>query len=331
LTPTISVILPVRDGGPYLGEAVGSVFASSFRDLELIVVDDHSSDDAVERLDPGDPRLQVMKNPGQGLCAALNFGLAKARAPFVARMDADDVSLPHRFRDQLDYLERNPEVDICGGRVEIFSDRPLAGGYRRYQDWLNRCATPDEIRRQIFIESPIPHPTAVFRRAAIERLGGYREPDWPEDYDMFLRADAAGMRMGKPAAIVLKWREHDCRLTHRDRRYRIERFQAAKAHYLVHGRAAGRPLVIWGAGPTGRRLHDLLAAEGAEISGFLEVHPRRIGGTKRGRPVWPIGQVDALGRELVLVAVGAAGARPKIRRWMEARGRVEGSDYFFVA
>jgi len=162
-------------------------------------------------------------------------------------------------------------------------------------------------------------------------LGGYRNPDWPEDYDLFLRADAAGMRMGKPDDVVLRWREHGQRLTRTDPRYDIARFQAAKAHYLVSQRLHDRSIVIWGAGPTGTLMHDLLDSEGAVIRGFLEVHPRRIGGSKRGLPVWPIDHVSELNDEIVLVAVGAAGAREKIQAYMVERGKTEGSDYLFVA
>jgi hypothetical protein len=222
-------------------------------------------------------------------------------------------------------------VDICGGVVEIFSDQALGAGNLRYQDWLNRCRSPAKIHRELFIESPIPNPTAMFRREAIEQLGGYRDPDWPEDYDLFLRADAAGMRMGKPDGVVLRWREHGQRLTRTDPRYNIARFQAAKAHFLVSQRLHGRPVIIWGAGPTGTLMHDLLDSEGAVIQGFLEVHPRRIGGRKRGLPVWPVDHVTELDDELVLVAVGAAGAREEIGAYLIEHGKKEGPDYLFVA
>ena len=116
-------------------------------------------------------------------------------------MDADDIALPRRLEKQLSFLSDHPEVDICGACVEIFVDgegsggRP-AGGNRRYEAWLNACRTPDAIQRELFIESPIPNPTAVFRRGALRRLGGYADPAWPEDYDLFLRADRCGMRVG---------------------------------------------------------------------------------------------------------------------------------------
>jgi hypothetical protein len=247
-------------------------------------------------------------------------------------MDADDIALPPRLERQVEYLEAHPDVAIAGACVEIFAEGSVQGGNRRYQAWLNGCRDPAAIRRELFIESPIPNPTAVFRAEALRSLGGYADPDWPEDYDLFLRADATGLAMGKPDGLLLRWREHGGRLTRRDPRYALERFQAAKLHYLARHRLADVPSVtIWGAGPTGRLTHDLLIREGVTVAGFLEVHPRRIGGTKRGRPVWPIGRLERDGETFVLAAVGAAGARRRIRAFMEGLGRVEGEDYLFVA
>ncbi len=336
MEPLVSVVLPVRNGGRWLSAAVDSILGQSLADLELIVVDDHSTDHALQKLPGGDSRLQVLKNPGSGVSSAFNAGFAASRAPFVARMDADDMALPERLEQQLRYLRQHPDIDLCGGCVEIFTGeraggRP-AGGNRRYQAWLNSCRTPGRIRRELFIESPIPNPTAMFRRDALGKLRGYRDPDWPEDYDLFLRADALGMRMGKPDGILLRWRDHEGRLTRTDDRYAVKSFQAAKAHYLARNRLpAAAPVVIWGAGPTGRSMHDLLRGEGVRVLGFLEVHPRRIGGRKRELPVWPIDHVDRLAGVMVLVAVGAAGARDEIRGFMQAKGRDEGSHYLFLA
>lgn len=337
MKPRVSVILPVRDGGRWLAEAVDSILGQTLQDLELLVVDDHSRDGAVAALCRADPRLTVFENPGHGVSAAFNAGFARASGEFIARMDADDLALPARLEIQLDYLDKHPDVAICGGCVELFTGeagRPgRAGqGNRRYQAWLNACCSPEQLRREIFIESPVPNPTAVFRRSALAALGGYRDPDWPEDYDLYLRADAMGLRMGKPEPVVLRWREHDGRLTRRDPRYAVGRFQAAKAHFLVRSRLPDHaPVLLWGAGPTGRSFHDRLSEAGRTVEAFVDVHPRRIGGSKRGRPVWSPDRVGAPDGRFILVAVGAAGARRRIREFLDARGWLEGGQYLFVA
>jgi len=332
MKPLVSVVMPVRNAGTYLEPAVQSILGQTFSDLELILVDDHSTDGAIDQIVRSDPRLVLAKNPGEGVSSAFNAGFALARGKLIARMDADDIALPTRIEQQVRYLADCPEVAICGACVEIFDDQGIAGGNQRYQEWLNSCRTPEVIHRELYIESPIPNPTAMFRRESLIRLGGYADPVWPEDYDLYLRANAMGMRMGKPEQVLLRWREHETRLTRSDERYDLKRFQAAKAHYLSKDQLAGKgPVIIWGAGPSGRLMHDLLVKEGTKVKGFLEIHPRRIGGTKRDLPVWALDAIDRMPGCFTLVAVGSPGVRPEIRRFMQAHSQIEGEDYLFVA
>lgn len=331
MSPVVSVVLPVRNGGKYLQQAVESILSQTFEYLELLLINDHSTDHAISTLDKTDPRLKVINSKGSGVVDAFNTGFELGRGEYTARMDADDVSLPGRIQCQLDYLDQHPKVDICGCCVEIFSDTGIQGGLERYQRWLNSVREPEQVRQQIFIESPLPNPGQMFRRGALQQLGGYRNNQWPEDYDLLLRADAADMDMGKPEPILLRWREHATRLTHTDSLYERQNFMRAKSHFLVHHRLQGRPVIIWGAGPTGRVIFDLVSAEGGPIEGFIEVHPRRIGGLKRGLPVWSVDKVKTQGDSMILVAVGAAGAREEITDYMNKNNKIPGRDYLFVA
>lgn len=331
MKPLVSVVMPVRDGGTYLETAVESILDQTHQNLELILIDDHSSDAAITSLDRSDSRLSIFPAQGEGVVNAFNSGLARCRGEFIARMDADDISLPERLACQLQYLDQHPVIEIAACCVEIFSKAGLQGGFKRYQRWLNSVRSAEDIHNQIFIESPMPNPGVMFRRGALQTLGGYRQMNWPEDYDLFLRADAAAMQMGKPEPVLLRWREHGLRLTHNDDIYRRERFQAAKVHFLVKHRLKSQSVIIWGAGPTGRLTHDLVLAEGGVIEGFIDVHPRRIGGQKRGLPVWSLDKCRQADLPMVLVAVGAAGAREEISAFMLKHNRTEGEDYLFVA
>ena len=332
MEPAVSVIMPVRNGGAFLETAVESILGQSFASLELILVDDHSDDCSIDRLCLSDPRLRVIENTGTGVSSAFNTGFRRALGTLLARMDADDIALPQRIERQVAYLGNHPEIDLCGSCVEIFAEDEVGGGNLRYQTWLNGCRSAEAIHREMYIESPVPNPTAMFRRQALSRLGGYNDPSWPEDYDLYLRADAMGMKMGKPEEVLLRWREHGQRLTRTAPRYGLKRFQAAKAHYLSKHRLQGKgPFIIWGAGPGGRLMHDLLLREGTRVEGFLEVHPRRIGGEKRGLPVWPVEEIDQRRDAFILVAVGAAGAREQIRGYLLQRDFIEGENFLFVA
>lgn len=330
MSPLISVLLPTRDGNALLLEAVDSILNQTLTGLELIVIDDGGNGEVFAAL-PNDPRLRLLANPEPGLVGALNAGAAAARAPLLARMDGDDIALPERLRRQTELLLTRPRLGIVGAQVEVFAEQPLGVGYRVYQDWINGLLTPARIARDIFIESPIPHPSAVLRREVFERLGGYRDRGWPEDYDLWLRAYAAGVAMAKPEGILLRWRDRPGRTSRIDPRYRLERFARAKAHFLTRTLLADRPAVIWGAAPTGALLYDCLAAEGGEVRAFIDIDRKKIGGRKRGRPVLGPEAATRLDGELILVAVGARGARGQIRAALEVQGLREGVDFCVTA
>ena len=215
--------------------------------------------------------------------------------------------------------------------LKIFSDAELGGGNQHYQAWLNNVCSPEQIQCELFVESPLPNPTIVFRREIYEQLGGYRNSEWAEDYDCWLRANSMGIKMGKPEGILLRWRDHKNRLTRTDERYSLSNFRKAKAFYLVQSQLTNRDILIWGTGPIGLEIHDLLSKYNLNITGFIEVNQRRIGGVKRQLPVYSYEEIDALNKQLIISAVGSRGARDKIRDFLLKKGRCEGIDFIFVA
>lgn len=336
----ISVIMPVHNAGTYLEDAVVSILNQKDVYLELILVDDHSTDHAIEKLKSKltqDKRFKLVTSEERGVVAAMRTGFAYAKGEYIARMDADDISLPQRLSEQLNYLMEYPEIGIAGAQIKIISDSVIADGFILYETWLNSVCLPKDIERELFIESPIPNPTAFFRRDIYEKLDGYHDPIWAEDYDLWLRAHAMGIKMGKPKGVLLHWREHDSRLTHNDDRYNNKLFMQAKAYYLSRSHhLQKRKAIIWGAGPTGLYLHDILVEQNVEVEAFLDVDPCLIGGLKRGVPVLHFSELNNhISKQdnsaLIIGAVGARGARAKIREALLDMGKEEGADFLFAA
>jgi glycosyltransferase involved in cell wall biosynthesis len=307
--------------------------------LELVAVDDGSTDDTRQRLEgwaQRDRRVVVAARPHGGLVEALGAGLGACQGPFVARMDADDRALPERLALQIDYLEVHPDVAVVGCLVEGFPADDVRQGFRLYLEWLNGLVAPEDIAREIFVESPLAHPSVMMRRSWLERVGGYQDRGWPEDYDLWLRLHLAGARLAKVPQVLLMWREHAQRATRTDRRYAVENFLRAKAHYLMQGPAADRQsLIVWGAGQMGRRLAKHLVRGGAPLRAFVDIDPAKIGRQRRGVPIAAADDLprlwSSLPRPLLLVAVGSRGARQLIRERLAAAELVEGKDWWAVA
>jgi len=340
--PEITVLMPVRNAGHALQPAVASILEQSFEDYELLIVDDHSTDFALQGLIDRDPRLRIIQNPGRGLVDALNFGIESANGKWIARMDGDDVACVDRLAIQRQYAKEHTNIDLIGAQVRIFrddngtaptdnspTDNAPAQGYRHYQQWINQLTEPDQIARERFIESPIPHPTAFIRREILKSVGGYRDRGWAEDYDLWLRLAQGGIRMGKPDGILLHWRDHDGRLSRNADQYSSKQFLKLKAHFLTRYFRNFPEICIWGAGPNGKKLFDYLSSNGTIVSQFIDVHPRRIGASARGRPVRSADEIMLI-NEPVLVAVGSRGARAEIRTALTDTGRVEGDSFVFA-
>ena len=229
-----------------------------------------------------------------------------------------------------------PSLDVVASLVAHFPDATLREGLRIYESWLNSLVSHDQILRERFIESPIPHPAAMVRRSVLEEAGGYRDAGFPEDYDLWLRLAAAGKRFGKVPEILYFWRHHEARLTFTDPRYAVERFLGCKAHHLTLGPLKGTDsVIVWGAGQTGRRLSKHLIREGAPVTSFIDIDPAKIGGTLRGRPVHPPDELECLVQEarapVVLAAVSSRGARALIQQRLESLELRETVDFWCAA
>lgn len=337
LTPAISVILPVRNAAATLPAALESLRAQTRTDWECLIVDDGSHDASpavAARFAARDARFRLLRRPARGLVAVLNVGLTVARGRFIARLDADDTCPPERLAEQAAWLEREAGLGVVSCLVRFGGDRVRQAGFARHVDWLNTLLTPAAIAANRFIESPVAHPSVMFRREVVDRLGGYRDGPFPEDYELWLRWLDAGVRFAKVPRELLVWTDRPDRLSRRDPRYAPAAFDAVKAPYLarvLRRTLAGRELWVWGAGRVTRRRLERVWAEGLAPQGFIDVDRKKWGCHRDGRRVVGPDQLPAPDRALVLVHVGRWGARELIRAHLAAAGFVETRDFWVAA
>jgi glycosyltransferase involved in cell wall biosynthesis len=208
--PTLSVILPVHNGERYLQEAVESVLNQTFTDFEFIIIDDGSTDKTWEILieyTGRDQRIALVQNQENiGLTKSLNKGLSLARGKYIARQDADDVSLPERLERQVDFLDEHPEVILVSSHYKIIDPEGCFLGHSQ------QAIDPDLVSWYMLFYNYV-EGFVMFRRAPVMDLGGYREMSLHvEDYDLWLRLSKVGEIAILPK-LLMKYRRHNAQIT----------------------------------------------------------------------------------------------------------------------
>ncbi|MEO6053817.1 MAG: glycosyltransferase [Chthoniobacterales bacterium] len=197
--PFVTVLMPVFNAAPFLRRSIESVLYQDFSDFELLIVDDGSTDDSISIIRSfTDSRIRLLQLPKNlGFVEALNHGLANARAPWIARQDADDLSRRDRLREQVNLLMTDPEIDL------LYSDARLINDLSSYRGILCSPQSESLLRWDLCFRNAIPHSSVFFRRDTVfDKLGGYRRDNVSADYDLWTRLLANGHAKKCEGALV---------------------------------------------------------------------------------------------------------------------------------
>jgi hypothetical protein len=334
VSPKVSVLLPAFDCAATLAVALESVRRQSEPNFECIVVDDGSRDETrivAERCAARDARFRVLARPHRGLVGALNAGLAECRAPFIARMDGDDLMSARRLSASVYALEAEPRLAGVGTGVRSFPRAGLSPNRLAYERWLNAIRSPLDVRTEAFVECPIAHPTLTLRAAVLHQFG-YRDQGWPEDYDLVLRLLAAEHELAVLPARLHHWRDAPGRYSRVSPVCALDRFVACKAAFLAQDfLSQGEHFILWGYGDTGKALCRALAVHGKKPSAIIELHPGRIGQLIASAPVLPPEALPSVARAPIIVSVAGENARSLIRAELARMRFVERRDFVVTA
>ncbi len=327
----VSVVMPVYNAEGTVLHALESLRTQTFQPLEIIVVNDGSTDGTMELLHR-QRDIKLLDHSHRGIAPALNDGLTAARGDYIARMDADDLCHPARIEQQASCLDIYDEVGLVGCRVAFGGNREEQAGFATYVDWINSLVEPNDIALNRFVESPFAHPSVMFRRELFEKYGAYRAGPFPEDYELWLRWMANGVKTAKINDELLTWNDPPDRLSRTDTRYSIDAFYKIKAEYLSMWLKENNPhhpnVIVWGAGRVTRKRAAILETFGLCITHYIDLKPRML---EDGIPVIHHDNVPDPDACFVLPMVGNRGAREKIRAFLKKRGFIEGQSCIFAA
>jgi len=235
--PQLSVVLPVYNADRFLADALDSILDQDFGDFECVTVNDGSTDRSpsiLEEYRKRDARIRVLHQANLGLVETLNRAISLSRASLIARIDADDVCLPGRFKAQVLYFKERQDLGVLGGQIQLIDEES------RFLRIVDYPPGGQELAAFLHQGSPVAHPAVMFRKAAVEKAGLYRKAyKHAEDYDLWLRVQEAGYAIENLRVPLIGYRQHAERISVVHRQEQAVATLAAKCAHRV--REAGLP------------------------------------------------------------------------------------------
>ncbi len=330
----ITVILPFYNTGNELDTAIRSIFRQEFPHWRLLLVSNNGSKEGEEIAHCWagyDSRISVLNESRQGIAFALNRGLEYTSDEYIARMDADDQALPGRFLKQIEFLDRNPSIGVVSSQTEYRSVIEGSMGYSLFVDWQNSIISHEDHLLYRFVESPLAHPSVMFRRTLIERYGMYSTEELPEDYELWLRWMRMGVGFYKLPEKLLIWNDHDERLSRQHENYSREAFFQVKCNYLARwikdNVVSDKKVVVCGSSRIGRKRAALLSEHGVDVFGFTDVKKR----PNRQVNFVRLDEITQPEPYFLVNFIGKRGVGQSLREHFSELGFVEGRDFIMAA
>ena len=225
--PAVTVLMPVHNGERYLKEAIGSILAQGFTDFELLIIDDGSTDRSRQIVESfSDPRIVLVANAeNRGTVHVLNQGIALARGRYIARMDADDISLPERLERQVRFMDEHPEVGVSGTGMRLIKNG-------RLRNTRTHATSDEELKIQLLISPCFFHPTVIIRA---ELAQAHPYPDnlvYTQDYNYWTHL-APLTRFANLSEVLLYFREHEGQISSKKADLQVSNSRALRAKYLM--------------------------------------------------------------------------------------------------
>ena len=335
----ISIVLPIKDTARYLVECIDSIISQSFKNWELLAVNDDSSDNCwsiIQEYAKNDARIIAINNSNPGLLNALRLGYSKSTGEIIHRMDSDDIMPKDKLKSML-----NAGVDEKGnwkkgtvitGATEYFSDEgPIGDGFKRYDKWLMNIAKNQSYRKEVYKECVIPSNCWLIHRSDFDRIEAFEPATFPEDYDLCFRFISGGLNVIGLPKILHHWRDRSDRISRNWEEYKDNRFFELKVHYFFKmDRNHSRPLVLWGAGKNGKDLAKLILKMNKEFTWVCD-NEKKIGKDIYDVRMHHYQNIENLDSPQIIIPVASPDGQIEIEQELQGMNLQKGIDYWFFS
>ena len=275
----VSIIIPYKNPLPYFEDCLKSIVNQSHKKLQIILVNDHSTDDSEKlafKYSIEDSRIKLVNNVGKGIVDALNTGSEIAKGKYITRMDADDIMSENKIEILRSLLEKKKTKHIAVGNVKYFaSKKPMGNGYLKYANWLNELTSNKKNFKEIYKECTIPSCSWMMHRSDFENIKGFKNLNYPEDYDFLFRVYYNQIKLTTTKEIIHLWRDHPMRTSRNSKDYLFENFIPLKIKYLIENELKDE-LVLWGSGKKGKLVAKKLIENNCSFT-WISNNSKKIG------------------------------------------------------
>jgi glycosyltransferase involved in cell wall biosynthesis len=331
--PLVSIVMAVQNEELYLEKCLDSILGQTWKNWELIAVNDHSVDKTwkiLEEYAKKDKRIKAYHGKRHKLIPILQEAYSRCKGTLINRMDADDYMPDYKLEVLFgEWMKYGKGTVIAGGTAHFVEEGEVGEGFKRYDAWLNDVARRNAHYEEIYQECVIPSHCWIIHKDDFDRVGAFDPEVYPEDYDLCFRFYREGLKIVGIDRILHHWRDHSVRISRTWDCYEDNRYFNLKLKYFYEiDRDLNRPLVLWGAGKNGKDLARLILESEDGINWVCD-NAKKIGKDIYGILMKHYIGITELKNPQLLIVVNAPEERLKIRAILNEWGKQPSKDYWF--
>ena len=330
--PLVSILIPFKNTEDYLAECLDSITQQTYKNWEVWAVDDSSTDnswDIASHYAANEPRINIVRNSGNGIIHALREAYEECQGDLITRMDADDIMAPEKINTMVNLLLKHGEKHVAIGQVKYFSHRGISNGYARYEEWLNLLTEKGNNYSEIYKECVIPSPCWMVFKDDLDHCGAFKSDRYPEDYDLAFRFYENELKCIPCDKLLHHWRDYDSRTSRTSEHYAANYFLEIKIHYYLKLEYnPKRQLVVWGAGNKGKTIAKNLIDRKLDFIWVCD-NPNKIGQDIYGKKLFAFQAMNDLEEPQTIITVANEKEQDAIVSFFESLNKLPIKDYFF--
>jgi len=333
--PLVTIIMAVKDTAPYLHDCLDSILAQTYKNWELIAVNDHSSDDSPKILKEyaaKDSRIRFFNSHQHKLIPTLQVGYRETRGTLINRMDSDDKMPDYKIEVLVEEWHKHGKGTVIAGGTKHFVDEGSVGdGFIKYEEWLNEVARTNSHYREIYRECVIPSHCWIIHKDDFDAAGAFDPIVYPEDYDLCFRFYRLGLTIVGIDKILHHWRDRSDRISRTWEEYKDNRYFDLKLRFFYElDRDTKRPLVLWGAGKNGKDMAKLLQSYKDKFYWVCD-NERKIGKDIYGVRMEHYESILSLENPQIIIVVASPTGKKEIEEQLISWNKKPIADFWFFA